>query len=144
MNVPMFFLPAPAKFCYCFWISIQRPNGGLKSLIAKAGIAWAIALMSTSFLPLEKNLLFQLKILFKTLSWISFKKLLFFLPTLEGSPTYFSCLDTTWSLKMFFYSGNLICMNLSTKKHWIYIIIENFFGCCSIIIKKWLLSWCNL
>lgn len=88
-----------------FWISLQMLRGILKTLIAYLGMAWAIALISTSFPPQEKNLLCQLVSLLRTLNLMSLKKLIFLLPTIDGSPRYFSCFDTMFKLKMLLISS---------------------------------------
>lgn len=81
-------------------MSSHKLFGSLKVLIAYADTAWATALMRVSFPPVENILCWQLKILLKTFNLISLKKAVFFLPIMEGRSRYFSCLDTTFSLKM--------------------------------------------
>lgn len=90
-------------------MSAHKPNGIMKTLIAYAKIAWAIALIKTSFPPLEKKLAFLIRYLIKYPEFdIIEKQLAFFLPTIDGNPKYFLCLDTTLSYNMFFIS--LICL----------------------------------
>lgn len=71
----------------------------------QTGTAWAAALIRISFSPLEKFLCCQHEILLRTLSLISLKNLVFFLPIIDGRSRYFSYLLTILSLKMSFIAA---------------------------------------
>jgi len=71
-------------------ISLQRPTGKRKQFMAKVGIAYATALMRTSFPACDSNFSFHPWIFPHTLSFIKFKLALLFCPTIAGRPKYFS------------------------------------------------------
>lgn len=100
MDVMLVFLRSPQNFTMALWISLHKLLGSLEVLIVYACTTWATALMRISLHPLENILCCQLYILLRTLSLTSLKKLVFFLPIMDGRLRYFSCLDTTLSLKV--------------------------------------------
>lgn len=90
------------KSATALWIFSHKVVRSLKTLIAYADTAWTTALIRIYLPPLEKNLLCELEILLKILNLISLKKLIFFLPTIEGNPKFFSCFNTIFSWKIYF------------------------------------------
>lgn len=98
MDVMLVFLRSPQNFTMALWISLHKLLGSLEVMYACT--TWATALMRISLHPLENILCCQLDILLSTFSLTSLKKLVFLLPIMDGRLRYFSCLDTTLSLKV--------------------------------------------
>lgn len=102
VNSLLILLKPHQNFAIALGMSSYKPLGSLKTLIAYVGTTWATAFIEISLPPLENILCCQLLILLSTLSLTSLKKLVLFLPIIDGRPKYFLYLETTFKLKMFF------------------------------------------
>lgn len=79
------------KFCTILVISSHKLLGSRKQLIVWAKLAYATTLIRVSLPTLHKSFSFHPNSLLASLSFSCWKVFLFYLPTKDGRPRYFSC-----------------------------------------------------
>ena len=104
MNFSLVTPLSPPKFTNHHFMSLQRPTGKRKQLIAKVGIACTMALRRTSFPACDNIFSFHPWIFPHTLSLMKFRLALLFLPTTAGRPKYFSYYLISGTPRKFFMS----------------------------------------
>ena len=132
---------SPPKFTNHHFMSLQRPTGKRKQLIAKVGIACTTALRRTSLLACDNNFSFHPWIFPHTLSLMKFRLVLLFLPTTVGRPKYFSYSLISGTPRKIFMSFFVVMFTTLLKKR---VVVSLLIHCSEAFSYRSKIPWMAL